>query len=147
MSSGPNGYIRNSLPTYNMIKQTFKEILTKIETQPNETLSRGLARKILFVELLKPRHFLVFLSLPFGIYFATKFVMDMINNEVISATWLAISNFSPSFGYIVDEISFINAFFPYQTFSLMLITLAILSWSGWTIKKQLDHILKLNHVV
>ena len=124
-----------------------KKLLQQLEITPPNSLAKGLARKILFVELLKPRHLLVFLSLPFGIYFAAKFVMDMINNEVFSASWLAISNFSLSFNYIADEISFINAFFPYQAFSFMMVTLLVLAWSGWTIKKQLNHILKLNHIV
>ena len=130
-----------------MIKQTFKEILAKIETRPDETLSHGLARKILMHELMKPRHFLVFLSLPFGIYFAAKFLMEIMANELLCDGWLGISNFSLSLEYIASEISFINAFFPYQTFSLMLVALLALVWSGRTIKKQLNHILKFNHII
>lgn len=128
-----------------MIK--IKELVAKIEVQPEENLARGLARKILWYELRQPRHLLLFLSLPFGIYFAIMFVLELITNEVLRASWLAVSNFSFSFDYIAGEISFINAFFPYQTFALMLAALAVLVWSGWAIKKQLNHILKFNHII
>lgn len=129
------------------MKKTLKELLALIEAQPSKKLSSGLAWKILRYELLRPRHFLVFLSLPFGIYFATKFVIEIIANELLSTGWLAISNFSLSLDYIANEISFINAFFPYQTFALMLAALVVLVWSGRAAKKQLNHILKLNHII
>ena len=96
---------------------------------------------------MKPRHFLVFLSLPSGIYFAVKFVIEIITNQLLSTGWLAISNFSPSLEYVASEIYFINAFFPYQTFSFMLVALIALAWSGWTIKKQLNHIVRLKHII
>ena len=130
-----------------MTKILLNKLFQIIEITPPDSLSKGLARKILMFELMKPRHFLVFLSLPSGIYFAVKFVIEIITNQLLSTGWLAISNFSPSLEYVASEIYFINAFFPYQTFSFMLVALIALAWSGWTIKKQLNHIVRLKHII
>ena len=126
-------------------------LLTKLfqvlELDPPESLARGLAWKILFLEMRRPRPMLVFLSLPIGIYFAVSFVADLISNSVVEAVALAVSNFSLSLGYITDQILFINDFFPYRTFLLASLMTVIFFWSAISIMKQFNHLLKTKHII
>lgn len=117
------------------------------EKEPPASLAQGLAWKILFFEMRKPRPLLVFLTLPIGIYFAVRFVGDLLANEIVPATLLAISNFSLSLEYIVDQLLFINDFFPYETFLLTSLATVIVVWGGMSIAKQLNHVLKTKHII
>ncbi len=130
-----------------MFKKTFKELLSLIEVRPPESLARGLSYKILWHEMRSPRFFLLLASLPAGLYFAFTFVVKLIANDVIPAVSLAISNFELSAEYIFGQISFIQDFFPYEELLLTLILGVIFVWTAGAIKKQFNHITKLNHII
>lgn len=130
-----------------MTKILLSKLFQMLEIEPRLSLAKGLAWKILFLEMWKPRPMMLLLSLPAGIYFAIRFVAELIINDVHSIIALAVSNFSLSAEYIADQILFINDFFPYQTFLWMMLVGAIFIWSGWSAKKQFNHIIKMNHII